>query len=484
MAKSGAKGLISAEPLDFSDYPVDRAERRIRFIEEYLSIPRGQGAGDRFELQPFQLEIIRGAYADGVRTGLVSCPRASGKSMLAAALTIAEMAVGPESAEVLCVASDARQASIILKYAKRMIELSPELSEHFHIFSDRMTFPQNDAVLLPLSADPASLHGYDPSLLIVDELHVVGEATWVAATSMTGKRPESLTLAISTPADSADSVMWSLVQHGRREDDPSFYFKEFAAPVDCDLDDREAWRIANPALTCPKPFLAEDGLASARKLLRPQVFQQLRLGQWVSGVNAWLPFGAWEACKAERPIVGPVCLAFDGSASRDSTALVGCTLDGYIWLEQLWENPGDPRWRVPRSDVDNAVDLAFSKYDVLSMAVDPWGWRSEMETWEDRYGEKRVIEWNTGFIPRMAPATDRLYQAVVSGVVTNDGDPRLAAHIEHCTVKKTPYGDVVVKDKKNKSRKIDAGVGAILAFDRAEYHRMNPEPVYESCGFD
>ncbi len=33
-------------------------------------------------------------------------------------------------------------------------------------------------------------------------------------------------------------------------------------------------------------------------------------------------------------------LAFDGSASGDSTALVGCTLDGHLWVEGLWENPG------------------------------------------------------------------------------------------------------------------------------------------------
>ena len=40
---------------------------------------------------------------------------------------------------------------------------------------------------------------------------------------MTGKRPQSLTLAISTPAASPDSVMWRLIEHGRSGDDQSFY---------------------------------------------------------------------------------------------------------------------------------------------------------------------------------------------------------------------------------------------------------------------
>ena len=36
---------------------------------------------------------------------------------------------------------------------------------------------------------------------------------------MSGKRPESTTLAISTPAASADSIMWKLVEHGREGSD-------------------------------------------------------------------------------------------------------------------------------------------------------------------------------------------------------------------------------------------------------------------------
>lgn len=485
MARAGPKGLVTAEPLSFDGWPEDRALRREKFIATYLKIPRGHGAGNRFVLQPFQEEITRGAFAPGVRTALVSLPRANGKTMYAAAVALAEMAVGPPSAEVLVVASDAKQASHVLKYARRMVELSPVLREHFHIYSDKLVYPQNDAVLLPLSADPASLHGYDPSLLIVDELHVVGEQTWIAATSMAGKRPEGLTLAISTPASSADSVMWRLVQHGRRGDDPSFYFKEYAAPIGCEVSDRHAWRAANPALTCAQPFLSEDGLASAQKTLREPVFRQLRLGQWVSGIDAWLPFGAWDACAAERPITGPVTLAFDGSASGDSTALVGCTLDGHIWLEGLWENPGgDPSWRVPRETVSTAVDLAFSRYDVRELACDPWGWRSEIETWAGRYGATRVIEWNTAHVGRMGPATDRLYQAVMTQAVTHDGDPRLAAHVEHCIAKPTPQGHVVTKDKRGSPRKIDAAVAAITAFDRAAFHKLNPQTEYMTWSFD
>src|SRR5690606_30214342 len=138
--------------------------------------------------------------------------------------------------------------------------------------------PHNDSTMMALPADAGALHGWDPSLLVVDELHVVTSAVWEAVTSMSGKRPESLTLAISTPSTSPDCVMWSLVEHGRDGTDPAFYFKEFAAPDGCEVDDVEAWKIGNPAAG---DFLALDGIEAARKTLREPVFRQLRLGQWV-----------------------------------------------------------------------------------------------------------------------------------------------------------------------------------------------------------
>ena len=476
--KSGAKGTIKAEPLDFTGWPKDRAKRRERFIREYLVVPKGVGAGKPVRLRDFQTEIVRGAFAPGIRTALVSLPRANGKTALAAMLAVAELWVGDSSPEVLVVASDARQAGITLRMAKRMIELNPVLAERAHIYADRIVVPENDGLLLPLPAEPGALHGHDPSLLVVDELHVVTEDVWEAVSSVTGKRPESLTLAISTPASSPDSIMWKLVEHGRANDDPAFWLKEYAAPEGCASDDVEAWKIGNPAMACRQPFLSVDGMAAARRTLREPVFRQLRLGQWVTGSDSWMPFGLWAELADVEHRVEPrtrVVLAFDGSASGDSTALIGCTVGPapHLFVVGLWENPGDPRWRVPRADVDRAVDLAFDTYDVAELAADPWGWRSEIEAWAERHGEKRVLEWNTAHALRMAPATDRMYAAAVDHALTHDGDSRLALHVAHCVAKATNNGDLISKDKRNSPRKIDAAVAAIVALDRAAWHNNN-----------
>ena len=167
--KAGPKARITAEPLSFEGWPRDRAERRERFVREYVRTPKGVGVGGPFGLRPWQSQIVRGAYAPGVRTGLVSLPRANGKTALASALSVSELWVGPSAGEALVVASDQRQAQIVLRMAKRMIDLDPELAARAHVYADRIVVPENgDATLMALPADPGALHGWDPSLLVVD----------------------------------------------------------------------------------------------------------------------------------------------------------------------------------------------------------------------------------------------------------------------------------------------------------------------------
>ena len=54
---------------------------------------------------------------------------------------------------------------------------------------------------------------------------------------------------------------------------------------------------------------------------------------------------------------------------------------------------------------------------------------------------------------------------------THDGNERFAWHVGNCVAKATPLGDLVAKDKKGSTRKIDAAVAGIIAFDRAAWHQ-------------
>lgn len=479
--KAGPKAAVTAGPLDLSMLPAKRDYRRVdAFAREYLRVPKGTGALGPFRLRPWQRQIVKAMYpptGKRPRQGLVSMPRGNGKSALAAVLALYGLLADDEpGAQVITVASDERQARLVYNAARRMIELDERLRERVQVFQDRIYVPHTDSAMMPLPAEPGALQGFDPSLVIVDELHVVTEPVWDAMALAAGKRAESLTLAISTPADRTDSIMWRLVEYGRKHpEDKSFRLVEYAAPEGCDLDDREAWKAANPALG---DFLHEDAIAATLKTTREPAFRRYRLGQWTGRADTWLPWGLWETradvSRGTPPDGERIVLAFDGSASGDSTALIGCTLDGYLFPVAIWQAPeGDDRWRVPRHEVSSIVASAFDRWDVIELAADPWGWRSELEEWAKAHGS-RVVEWNTAYARRMAPATDRFYAAVVDERLTHDGDAVLAEHVGNCVAKSTALGDLVAKDRRGSPRKIDAAVAAIVAYDRAAWHLANP----------
>ena len=484
--KMGPKAATAEHPLDLSMLPAKRDYRRIdAFCREFVTVPKGTGSGGRLKLRGWQRdEIVKAMYPPTgarPRQGVVSMPRGNGKSSLAAALGVyGLLADGIDGASVLIVASDERQARIVFNIARRIIELDQRLYEQVKIFQDKIVCPATDSVMAPLPAEPAALQGFDPTLTIVDELHVVTEPVWDAMALAAGKREQSLTLAISTPADKIDSVMWRLVEYGRgHPEDKTFRLVEYGAPADCRIDDRDAWHVANRALG---DFLHVDALEATLKTTREAPFRRYRLGQWVGVADAWLPWGVWATRVDPAGRVLPddgarVCLAFDGSASGDSTALIGCTMDDerpHVFTVAVWEAPtDDPRWRVPRNEVAAMVDAAFDRWEVTELAADPWGWRTELEEWTARHAGK-VVEWNTAHAARMAPATDRMYAAIATDRLTHDGNDTLATHMGNAVAKRTPMGDLVSKDKRGSTRKIDACVAAIVAHDRAAWHRANP----------
>ena len=446
-------------------------------IQRHCIVPRGHGARKPVRLRPWQREILRQLYdpTPRPRAALVSIPRGNGKTALAAMLAVYHLfGEDVEAPQVLAVASDERQAGILFGLARRMIELDERLAERCHIYKDRIVVPHTDGMLRALPSEAAALQGYDPTFTVVDELHVVTADVWEAVTLAAGKRPESLTLAISTPAGERDGVMWSLVEHGRRGDDPSFVLVEFAAPDGCAIDDEAAWKIANPALG---DFLAVDALRATLRTSRDSAFRRYRLGQWAGQQGAWMEFESWMACAVHEGIQpgSEVVLGFDGSASGDSTALVAVTVDEipHVAVLGLWENPGDARWRVPRLEVLDTIRAAFAEYNVTELAADPWGWRTELETLADEF-PRRVLQWPTNKVSRMAPATDRFYALVMNGQLVHDGDPRMAAHITNAIAKSTAAGDVIYKDPRHgRKHKIDLAVAAIAAVDRAAWHLNN-----------
>jgi hypothetical protein len=174
-------------------------------------------------------------------------------------------------------------------------------------------------------------------------------------------------------------------------------------------------------------------------------------------------------------------LSFDGSYTRDSTALLFTTIEDVPHTIVLgsWEKPLKAQnWRVSHLDVEAAIDDAMQRFTVRELAPDPFGWHADVERWEEKYGEV-VVRFETNQPRRMGPACSDFEQAArdtAKGdrkISIEDSEP-LRRHLGNCvTVKRAGY-ELVTKKSQDSPDKIDLAVGAIVGVHRALFHHSHP----------
>lgn len=199
------------------------------------------------------------------------------------------------------------------------------------------------------------------------------------------------------------------------------------------------------------------------------------------GTLAAVDPAVWAAALRRRELVDGerIALGFDGSHSRDGTALVACTADGWLSTVEIIERPEKvDEWRVDRSIIHRAVERLFDTYDVAFLFADPWGWRDELDTWADSYPD-RVVDFPTNSVRRMAPAIDRFRSALEEGRLTHSGQATLERHALNGRLKKVGRNEDgrgrYTLGKAGPGRLIDALVASILAYEAAA-QMANPIP--------
>ncbi len=75
---------------------------------------------------------------------------------------------------------------------------------------------------------------------------------------------------------------------------------------------------------------------------------------------------------------------------------------------------------------------------------------------------------------RMVPATQRFFEAVVNKSIVHSGDPHLTRHMRNAAVKIDSRGSRIVKSKF--TRKVDAAIATVMAYDRAAWWHEQPKP--------
>lgn len=459
----------------------------------------GQFAGLPFALEPWQVPIfteILAVTTDGApywKVVVVVVPRKNGKTTMFGAYGTYHCDQEDGSPEVLLTASSDKQAGRLYESVGSFVRQSPYLLERFHLRDYIGEIARTDGMgkILRMASDPNRAHGYNPSLVLPDELHAWTTPSlvkaWGAFTTAGGARASSQICGISTAGDAQDrpsSILGQLIDRNEavgelekphdaltisRNHEARTIIFNYCAPT-FDRRDVKALKRANPASWITPAYLKQQ--SESPSLSDAQVLQ-LHGCVWSESASSWLPAEAWDARALSHRVVEDgerVVLGFDGSASNDSTALIGCTVDDdvpHLFVLGCWERPSTRHeWKVPRLDVDLAVRRACDRYRVLEFAADPPLWRSELELWEQEIPGVEFVSYDTRQLSIMGDACSRLYSAVVEGRVTHDGSEVLAKHVANCKGRDTRWGMVVTKPK-NSPHKIDAAVAAIAAHDRA-----------------
>ncbi len=427
-------------------------------------------------------ELAALSASDRPRVAYVQIPRKQGKSRFAAALILVEACMKPGRHIFICADSERNLNSVLMREIRDIVGQSPHLRDSIHLFKNHIEVPETGSTIETRAANFQATQGINPHLVVVDEVHLQKTADIWNGFQMAGAaREDALLLGITTPGYDLVSHAHSLYQ-AVKAGDPTIYGRIFE-PTDheCAPADESLWPQSNPTLLEPKPERFYDSMRFDLARLPEHEFKRFRLGLWTATASAWLPYGLWDGLKdpqrTGKPAPGTrVVLGFDGSISNDSTALVGCTEDGYLWIEAIWEKPGSNGWTVPQDEVMEAVDLAMHNYEVAEFVYDPAHWRIQGQLWEKLYGAKKIVE-HPCTSARMAPACSDFYSACADRRISHDGDPRLARHISNAVTKDCWQGTYISKADKNSPAKIDAAIAAVLAHSAASRMKKRRSPL-------
>jgi len=471
--------------------------RVIKFIESYCVHSTGDYLGKPFVLRDWQKEILLDMFEireDGsfkYHTAYISTPKGNGKSEIASALAVAGLMGLNQTAPLIpLVASSYDQADIVFSSAKQMIQ-NGELRHYADLMERKIVLKDNpQAQILRVPCVAGVNDGMRPSMAIFDEVHEMTgnkERAHLVISNGLRKRENTMGINIST-AGVENSLCFRLykyakgIEEGTIEDE-GFYYKIFEADTDLDISDpeqrKQAIEQANPALG---DFVSFEQLERAYHATPENEFRRYFLNQWTTTAERWLPVGVWEECYEEEASIeegSEVILAFDGSYSRDSTALVAISMGEKPHIEVLghWARPvnENQQWKVPRDEVINRILECFEKYQVLELTVDPMGWHNEIAQLEEIIGGDMVLYYEGNYRKKMAQACSRFYSAVLEQQLSHSGDNDLFQHLINCVPKETPQGTLVTKANRNSPHKIDLAIGAIMAFDRWSDMTLEPE---------
>jgi hypothetical protein len=514
----------------------------MKWAATYLQQPDRPIAGQPWQFTDEQKRFIAWWYAidergDFVKTyAVLRRMKGWGKDPLAAVIAAVEMA-GPcrfggwaDNGEPIVVAQPAawvQIAAVSKEQTRNTMVLFPSLftpratTEYSLDIGKEVIYALGGrAQIQAVTSSPKTLEGARSTLVILNETqHWLenNDGQEMAKTirrnsAKVGGRGLAITNAHRIGEGSVAESDWT--KYVADGDDGEILYDSTEASADTRLEDDESLRNGILAARGDSSWISVDRIMiDARDERDPEVTRRrYYLNQIRQETNTWITADEWASAESTQdvPRGTVVTLGFDGSRTRDATALVATVVaTGYQWVVGVWERPelAPPEWEVPVGEVDLAVEGAFERFSVWRLYADPYWWEDTIARWMGRYGEDRVVflQTNTQKL-RMTRTLKAFETAVRRGELTHERcqcrvrqsrDQRcpaevFAAHISNAVKRDVNLRDedgerlyTISKEHKNSLRKIDAAMAAVLSWGArldAVAKGLSGHSVYEDRG--
>lgn len=483
--------------------PATRGERVCAFIETHCCVPEGTLVGKPMHLEDFERKFILDVYDNpyGTRTAILSIAKKNGKTPLIAAILLAHIA-GPEArqnSQIVSGAMSQKQASVVFKYAVKMVQMSTKLAALVRIRPSVKVLVglALNVEYSAISRQKKTAHGIAPVLVLLDELGQVRgpEDDFVdALLTALGAYDDGMVFVISTQAASDSDMLSVMIDDARESCDPHTVCHVYAAKdPECDVLDRAAWAEANPALGIFRslPDLEQLAIKAKRMPSFEASFRNLNLNQRVETVNPLVSKTAWLANGAKPDpiafIASPVWAGLDLSARLDLTAFIMVALYAGRWhvrclfwtpaegIEErsrrdrqpyaLWRDRGLLR-TTPGRTVDYAAVIrdirdATEGMALQSIAFDRWRMDVFRKDLEREAFEPPMEPFGQGF-KDMAPAIDELETILSDERMAHGNHPVLTMCAANAISAKDEAGNRKL-DKKRATGRIDGMTALTMA---------------------
>jgi hypothetical protein len=470
------------------------------WAEAYLRVPGGAFYGQPLQLSGWQLRAMADWYAVDrhgrwlYRRGQVRLAKKTGKSPFAGVVALAEL-VGPSRfdgfdargepvgrppdapwVQIAAVSEDQTQNTYSALHA--MLADSPLVKEAgIDLGVTRTVLRGRPGKIEMVTASAGSREGQPITAAIMDETHLWTRQNGGRRLARTIQRNASpmggRVLATTNAYDpGAESVAEQVEAAALQTTGVMVYGPQYEAKVE-DLADHQALRAGLARAYRDAPWVDVDRVLA--DCLDPDMPAEdvhrfhLNVNQAADSVLATAPPTTLEELAPGEPIA----LGFDGSRTRDATALVAVHMvTGAAYLVDYWERPyGLPKnssWEVPRTEVSESVERAFAVWRVARMKADPSHWQDELAGWQNRWGRDvvdRMPVWMQSVVDQAVEATQ---VGLESGAVTLDGSAGsevLRAQVQWCRVPRRTVGARTLRSlaKPEDGGRIDAAAALTYA---------------------